>query len=38
MLLELFGYLSGKSRYHEIAEVYHWEMIQVNIKALFGPA
>ncbi|KAJ6016798.1 hypothetical protein N7451_000177 [Penicillium sp. IBT 35674x] len=29
MLLELFGYLSGDDRFHEIAEVYHWEMVQI---------
>ncbi|KAJ5660919.1 uncharacterized protein N7484_000291 [Penicillium longicatenatum] len=29
MLLELFGYLSGDDRFHEISEVYHWEMIQI---------
>lgn len=32
MLLELFGYLSGDDRFHEIAEVYHWEMVQVCIQ------
>ncbi|KAL2857320.1 hypothetical protein BJY01DRAFT_242392 [Aspergillus pseudoustus] len=28
MLLELFGYISGDPRLHEIAEVYHWEMVE----------
>lgn len=30
MILELFGYLGGDNRSHEIAEVYHWEMVQVS--------
>ncbi|KAL4810492.1 hypothetical protein BDV18DRAFT_131119, partial [Aspergillus unguis] len=29
MLLELFGYISGDERLHEIAEVYHWEMVEI---------
>lgn len=34
MLLELFGYLSGDARLCEIAEVYHWEMVQVSTELL----
>lgn len=35
MLLEMFGYLSGDERLHEIAEVYHWEMVQVSHRITF---